>query len=95
MAARYGGEEFSILLPQTTTEEAAIIAERVRAHIEAMKFPNRPITVSLGIANCCLELNSTQDLIVAADRALYEAKRKGRNKVEIYDNLRKGSSSKG
>ncbi|HEY8560178.1 MAG TPA: diguanylate cyclase [Pyrinomonadaceae bacterium] len=94
VAARYGGEEFSILLPQTTTAEAETIAERLRAHVEAMTFPNRAITVSIGIASCSLELNSAQDLIVAADSALYSAKRKGRNTVHVYDDLKKSSGSK-
>ena len=88
VAARYGGEEFSILLPQTTSSEAENIAERVREHIQATKFPNRAITVSIGIASCCLELNSAHELIVAADAALYEAKRKGRNRVQTYENSR-------
>jgi diguanylate cyclase (GGDEF)-like protein len=87
IAARYGGEEFSILLPQTTSAEAEIIAERVREHIAATEFPNRAITVSIGIASCCLNLNSTHELVVAADSALYEAKRKGRNAVQVYENL--------
>ncbi len=89
IAARYGGEEFSILLPQTTSSEAETIAERVREHIEATEFPNRSITVSIGIASCDPELNSTRELIVAADNALYEAKRKGRNNVQVYEKLRK------
>ncbi len=87
IAARYGGEEFSILLPQTTSSEAETIAERVREHIAATKFPNRRITVSIGIASCCLNLNSARELIVAADKALYEAKGKGRNTVQVYENL--------
>jgi diguanylate cyclase (GGDEF)-like protein len=87
IAARYGGEEFSILLPQTTSSEAEIIAERVREHIAATEFPNRRITVSIGIASCCLDLNSMRELIVAADKALYEAKRKGRNMVQVYENI--------
>ncbi|HVE59748.1 MAG TPA: diguanylate cyclase [Pyrinomonadaceae bacterium] len=88
IAARYGGEEFSILLPQTTINEAETIAERLREHIEAVEFPNRQITVSIGIAGCCLELNSTHELIVAADNALYEAKRKGRNNVQVYEKIK-------
>ncbi len=88
IAARYGGEEFSILLPQTTSAEAETIAERVREHIQSTEFPNRAITVSIGIASCCLELNSAHELVVAADGALYEAKRMGRNRVQIYENLR-------
>lgn len=89
IAARYGGEEFSILLPQTTSSEAETIAERVREHIAATEFPNRRITVSIGIASCCLDLNTARELIVAADKALYEAKRNGRNTVRIYEDIRK------
>ena len=86
IAARYGGEEFSILLPQTNSAEAETIAERLRENIAATEFPKRQVTVSIGIANCCLDLNSAQELIVAADNALYEAKRNGRNKVRMFDN---------
>jgi diguanylate cyclase (GGDEF)-like protein len=93
IAARYGGEEFSILLPQTTSAEAETIAERLREHIGATKFPHRAITVSIGIASCCLELNSAHELIVAADKALYEAKRKGRNQVQVYENIKENGSS--
>ena len=89
VAARYGGEEFSILLPQTTSEEAEIIAERVRQRVEQTAFPSRNITVSIGIANCSLALNACENLISAADKALYEAKAKGRNNVQIYENLGK------
>jgi diguanylate cyclase (GGDEF)-like protein len=88
IAARYGGEEFSILLPQTNSAEAETIADRLRENIEATEFPNRRITVSIGIASCCLELNSTHELIVAADNALYEAKRRGRNNVQLYENIK-------
>jgi diguanylate cyclase (GGDEF)-like protein len=88
VAARYGGEEFSILLPQTTPQEAETIAERLRENIASAEFSNRRITVSIGIASCCLELNSAQELIIAADKALYEAKRRGRNNVQIYDNIK-------
>lgn len=87
VAARYGGEEFSILLPQTTSEEAYAIAERIRKRIENTDFVNRKVTVSMGIASCSLELNSPEDVITAADKALYEAKRRGRNNVQIYERM--------
>ena len=87
VAARYGGEEFSILLPQTTSEEAQAIAERIRRNIEETDFGNRKVTVSMGIASCSLELNSSDEVISAADKALYEAKRRGRNNVQVYEDL--------
>jgi diguanylate cyclase (GGDEF)-like protein len=87
VAARYGGEEFSILLPQTTSDDAQAIAERIRKKIEVTDFPNRNVTVSIGIASCSPELCTPTEIIKAADMALYEAKRQGRNNVQIYENL--------
>ena len=84
IAARYGGEEFSILLPQTTAGEAAVIAERVRASVDAAEFPNRKVTVSIGVATCSQTVCTPQEIVRAADNALYEAKRAGRNNVQIY-----------
>lgn len=87
VAARYGGEEFSILLPQTTSEEAHTIAERIRQKIEMTQFPNRKVTVSIGIASCSHIVCTPPEIIKAADQALYEAKRRGRNNVQFYENL--------
>ena len=84
VAARFGGEEFAILLPQTVDEEAAAIAERVRRNIEATEFPHRDVTVSIGVASCSSELCSTVGLVDAADKALYDAKRHGRNGVRMF-----------
>ncbi len=92
VAARYGGEEFSILLPQTTPEEAHTIAERIRQKIEATQFPHRKVTVSIGIASCSHIVCTPAEIIKAADKALYEAKRRGRNNVQIYENLIAGES---
>jgi diguanylate cyclase (GGDEF)-like protein len=89
VAARYGGEEFSILLPQTTSSEAAVIAERLRQRIEQTEFPKRKVTVSIGIASCSNEIDTPADLVAAADHALYEAKNHGRNNVRIYDGMGK------
>ncbi|REJ77922.1 MAG: diguanylate cyclase [Acidobacteria bacterium] len=84
VAVRYGGEEFSVLLPQTTIEEGETIAERIRHRIESTRFPHRQVTVSVGIASLTLEINSTEKLIEAADAALFEAKRKGKNVVHTF-----------
>jgi diguanylate cyclase (GGDEF)-like protein len=85
VAARYGGEEFAILLPQTTSVEAATIAERLRQRIEHTEFPKRQVTVSIGIAAISSDLETPADVIGAADHALYEAKNQGRNNVRVYD----------
>ena len=85
VAARYGGEEFAILLPQTTCEEAVPIAERLRERIEQTKFPKRKVTVSIGIASYSSVIDSAQDLVSAADQALYRAKEQGRNNVQIFN----------
>ena len=87
VAARYGGEEFSILLPQTTSEEAETIAERIRQKIEMTSFRIDKVTISIGIASCSHIICTPQEIIKAADKALYEAKRQGRNNVQIYENL--------
>jgi diguanylate cyclase (GGDEF)-like protein len=89
VAARYGGEEFAVLLPQTTSTEAAAIAERLRQRIEHTEFPKRRVTVSIGIASCSKEIDTPADIVGAADHALYEAKNHGRNNVRIYDSFGK------
>ncbi len=88
IAARYGGEEFSILLPQTTLDEAEIIAERIRNNIATTQFPNRQVTVSIGIASISLTVNTVKELIESADKALFQAKQKGKNNVTIYEDQR-------
>jgi diguanylate cyclase (GGDEF)-like protein len=87
VAARFGGEEFSILLPQTTGDEAAAIAERIRYNMELTSFHHRQVTVSIGIASCSAELCSAPNIVSAADRALYEAKRRGRNRVQAFERM--------
>jgi diguanylate cyclase (GGDEF)-like protein len=90
VATRYGGEEFSILLPQTTSAEAAIIAERVRERVDRAAFPNRKVTVSVGVASCSQIVCTAAKIIAAADNALYKAKRQGKNNVQVYENLDNG-----
>ncbi len=85
-AYRYGGEEFALLLPEIDLSGARIVAERVRQTIQQLEMPvagerTLNITVSIGIAICPENGRSVQELVAAADAALYEAKRAGRNRV--------------
>lgn len=90
-AARYGGEEFVAILPETERDGAMMIAERMRAAIQSMvPSPKEPdldaVTVSIGVAVAKIERSSSpDDPINHADRALYEAKRAGRNRVVFYE----------
>lgn len=79
--ARYGGEEFAVLLPETELSDAMEVAERIRSRIESADFPNRKITLSIGVAEFPRHAETTADIMVIADQALYVAKRQGRNQV--------------
>lgn len=89
LVARYGGEEFVLVLPGTSAAGAAIVAERVRATVQDLALPHAGssaasvVTVSVGVASCIPDESLSADaLVAAADRALYCAKRAGRNRVE-------------
>jgi diguanylate cyclase (GGDEF)-like protein len=79
--ARYGGEEFLVMLPETAMPEALEIAERIRSRIAAEAFPGRHMTVSIGVAEFPLHGSTPEQVIAAADEALYEAKGEGRDRV--------------
>lgn len=79
---RYGGEEFTVIARETSQEGAMILAERIRADIEAMMVDGLRVTTSIGVAGLCETGAATPgELIERADAALYEAKRGGRNRV--------------
>lgn len=88
VVARYGGEEFVMLLEGTDAAGAAELAERARQRIEALEiggdFGRLRVTVSLGICAFPALASDREDLLARADRALYEAKRRGRNRVRVY-----------
>ena len=79
--ARYGGEEFALILPHTDTPAAVTVASRCRSVIESAPWPKRPVTASLGVATLTPTMTGPDDLIIAADQALYRSKRDGRNRV--------------
>ncbi len=88
LVARYGGEELAVILPNTTPEGAEKLARQICLKVEALEIPhiNSPIdmyvTLSVGVAGCIPRHDSSpQALISAADRALYQAKKAGRNRV--------------
>jgi diguanylate cyclase (GGDEF)-like protein len=86
--ARWGGEEFIVLLPETGGEDALLVAAKILgavSHHAFTAFPER-ITVSIGLATVPEpHINTAEKLIHEADLALYEAKTKGRNRIEVSD----------
>ena len=86
--ARYGGEEFVVVMPGSNQEDASAAAERLRLAVETAVFEPLPgtrhkLTVSVGVSCFSDGINTPELLLHAADLALYEAKRRGRNRVEI------------
>jgi two-component system cell cycle response regulator len=86
--ARYGGEEFVVVMPSTGPAEAAAAAERLRLAIQEIEFNAAtgiriPLTVSVGVACTSFMTALPEMLLQAADTALYDAKRNGRNRVEM------------
>lgn len=80
-SARYGGEEFAVLLPHTGAGAALVAAERIRAAFLATRWPERPVTVSIGVATLTPDIESPEQFVNHADQALYFAKNRGRNRV--------------
>jgi len=84
LSARFGGEEFLTILAGSDVEGALVFAERVRATLRALKLPKGSLTVSAGVASYHPSMRSPDELLAAADHALYQAKREGRNRVRLF-----------
>jgi len=90
VAARYGGEEFTVILPQTTKEDAQTIAERICTDVNRLDLPYAKddqkllLSASLGLATYPEDAGTMEDLIRNADVALYAAKSQGKNRVVIF-----------
>ncbi|MBI5951831.1 MAG: diguanylate cyclase [Chloroflexi bacterium] len=91
LIGRYGGEEFVIILPMTAARQAWLLAERIRAGVEALRVPTdgepAAVTLSIGIAEMLhtRQDKSAEDVIRHADEAMYAAKQAGRNRAVIFD----------
>ena len=82
IVCRYGGDEFAVILPDITIDGAKIAAEKIRQAIEKTQF-KMPVTISLGVAAYTQGLTQ-HEFILKADRALYESKREGKNRVRAH-----------
>lgn len=91
VAARFGGDEFAVLLPRTRISEAKVVAERIRAELARRRVElgasvDAQVTVSIGIADLDGVASPTPRLLFeSADRALYQAKASGRDRVELRE----------
>lgn len=84
IGARYGGEEFAIIACTSGSNEAYLLAERIRVRIKKEFSGRGDITMSLGVADCKQISGYHSDLVAAADSALYEAKTLGRDRTVVY-----------
>jgi diguanylate cyclase (GGDEF)-like protein len=93
LCGRFGGEEFALLLPRTTAAQALEVTERIRQGISQLAIPRDGtaairVTISIGVAVPSQARRTLDDLLAAADHALYQAKRSGRDRVVIYADTR-------
>ncbi|MDX1812607.1 MAG: GGDEF domain-containing protein, partial [Gammaproteobacteria bacterium] len=89
VVARFGGEEFTVILPDVDQDEAIFLAHRLADSVRQRHIPHDSspieniVTISIGVATMhSNQIYESKDILKAADKALYEAKRKGRNRVE-------------
>jgi diguanylate cyclase (GGDEF)-like protein len=92
IAARYGGEEFVVICPETQRDQAMVLAERLCHRIASTGFiseggVSHQVTVSIGVAAYPADAASKGDLVDAADKALYHAKRLGKNRVVAFEEV--------
>ncbi|MBI5675169.1 MAG: diguanylate cyclase [Nitrospirae bacterium] len=85
--ARWGGEEFIVMLPHTDKGQSLLAAQRMLEKVsvhEFEQFPDKRLTVSIGLSCSSPSVNTKEQLVEEADKALYEAKKNGRNRIEAH-----------
>ena len=91
LIARYGGDEFAVILPETRRQEAAQVGERMRAAVEARINAERKwpitVTISIGVASFPEDGSNETDVLRAADKAMYEAKGTGNNRLVVSEKV--------
>jgi diguanylate cyclase (GGDEF)-like protein len=93
MATRFAGDEFCVVLPETEIYDAAQIAERLRREVNHAEYRSEQgelmgrVSISIGVSSFTPLRQSSLAIIEAADRALYQAKTRGRNCVAVYEDL--------
>lgn len=85
MVARYGGEEFAVLLPESDAKGALGFARRLMDRMRKEIWGEEPVTVSIGVGTLAPELTEGSEMVEQADKALYTAKRTGKNRVVVYE----------
>jgi diguanylate cyclase (GGDEF)-like protein len=89
IACRYGGEEFLLVLPETTVKSALKRAEQLRLECADIRIPHDgrelSFTISMGVAVHPIHAQTAEELLIKADKALYNSKHRGRNKVTIWE----------
>ena len=85
---RYGGEEFCILFPHVNIENGYLAAQRYQEAVQSLKFQDFTVTASLGLSATGFGAGNPQELIDQADKCLYAAKNKGRNRIDRWDDVR-------
>lgn len=91
VVCRYGGEEFAIIVPETNSVDAVMVAERIRENVAAFAFAGKDgvevsTTISLGVAEYPVHSSEREGLIMAADLALYQSKSLGKNRTTVFSN---------
>jgi len=84
LPTRFGGDEFLVLLPETTLEDAERVADRIGLEVRKIRAGTRGVTASIGVVGWMPSHRASKDFLQAADRALYEAKRRGRGAIVVH-----------